>query len=149
MLRVLVFGGRKYGETKTPRPTPAEITLARREREALWAELNALLVVNGSLVVIEGEASGADTLGKEWAEARGQKVEPYHAMWHDISHPDALIRTTTSGRKYDARAGHRRNQRMLDEGKPNHALEAPGGAGTADMRRRCLKAGITPKRITT
>jgi hypothetical protein len=30
-------------------------------------------------------------------------------------------------------AGHIRNQRMIDEGKPDAAVAFPGGTGTADM----------------
>ena len=39
-------------------------------------------------------------------------------------------------------AGPARNQRMLDEGKPDAGIAFPGGPGTADMTRRLKEAGI-------
>ena len=41
------------------------------------------------------------------------------------------------------RAGPLRNQRMLDEGKPDLVVAFPGGGGTKDMVRRAVKAGVS------
>src|SRR5262249_62369122 len=38
--------------------------------------------------------------------------------------------------------GSKRNQQMLEEGKPDLVLAFPGGRGTADMVRRAQEAGI-------
>lgn len=54
-------------------------------------------------VVIEGEARGADTLARMWAESRGIPVERYPASWD----------------KYGKAAGAMRNLQMLVEGKPD------------------------------
>lgn len=62
--------------------------------------------------VVSGCAKGIDTLGVEWAEKCGIPVQPFPANWDDLSHPDALIKTTKWGQKYDARAGLRRNEVM-------------------------------------
>jgi len=76
-------------------------------------------------IVLSGCAPGADTLGTEWAEAKGiQVARP--ADWN------------THGRA----AGPIRNQQMLDEGKPELVVSFPGGRGTADMVRRVRAAGI-------
>jgi len=40
------------------------------------------------------------------------------------------------------KAGPLRNQRMLDEGKPDLVVAFPGGGGTKDMVRRAVKAGV-------
>jgi hypothetical protein len=40
------------------------------------------------------------------------------------------------------KAGPIRNQRMLDEGKPDLVIAFPGGRGTADMVRRAREAGV-------
>lgn len=53
--------------------------------------------------VIEGEAKGADSYARLWAESRGINVEAYPAEWH----------------KYRHAAGPIRNKQMLDEGKPD------------------------------
>ncbi len=76
--------------------------------------------------LIHGGASGADSLAGQWAESRGVPVDVFQADW----------------KKLGQIAGPVRNQRMLDEGKPNGVIAFPGGTGTADMCRRATAAGI-------
>jgi len=73
-----------------------------------------------------GWRTGADTLGQEWAEARGVPCDVFMANWAGL------------GRK----AGPIRNQEMLDQGRPNMVVAFPGGRGTADMVRRARGAGV-------
>jgi len=124
-IRVVVFGGRDY-----------------KNKRRLYEVLDILHWLFGFAVVIEGEAPGADTLARHWAEDRGLEVDPYPADWSDIERPGAVVRTNRHGRKYDAAAGGVRNQRMLDQGLPDLAVAFPGGSGTADMKRRVKGAGI-------
>lgn len=82
-------------------------------------------------MVIEGEAPGADTLAREWAEANGIQVEPYPADWT----------------RYGRDAGPIRNKQMLEQGRPTYAVafyDRPRAEsrGTADMVRRLERAGI-------
>lgn len=74
------------------------------------------------IVVIQGGARGADALAAAWARDRGVRCETYIADW-DREGPAA---------------GPRRNQRMLEGGRPELCLAFPGGSGTADMVTRCL-----------
>lgn len=76
-------------------------------------------------VLIHGAYRGADTLADEWAARNGIKREPYPADWN-----------------LGPAAGPQRNQRMIDEGKPDGVLAMPGQRGTADMIRRAASAGI-------
>lgn len=79
-------------------------------------------------VVIHGAAKGADEIADRLARARGLRVEAYPADW----------------RQHGKAAGPIRNQRMIDEGKPD-AVEAfvlPSSRGTWDMVRRAKKAGV-------
>lgn len=76
--------------------------------------------------IISGGASGADTLAYHWALDNGRGAWQYHADWK------------THGRA----AGPIRNQRMLDEGKPDLVVAFPGGRGTDDMVGRAKAAGI-------
>lgn len=108
-MRVLVFGGRDY-----------------EDRWMVDRVLDDVHNAVGISVVVEGEAPGADTLGKAWARKRGVDVDPYPADWDG------------EGRS----AGPKRNQRMLDEGRPELGVAFPGGRGTADMRRRLDAAGV-------
>lgn len=77
-------------------------------------------------VVIQGGATGADAMAKEWAALNSLPCREYKANW----------------RKYGKRAGPLRNQRMLDEGKPDLVIALPGGRGTADMIVRAQGFGV-------
>ncbi len=107
-MRVLVCGGRDY----------RNVSAVRHALEVLHAK-------RGIVLVIEGGATGADTLAREWAQRRGVEVMTFAADWQ-------------AGR----RAGPIRNQRMIDEGKPDGVIAFPGGRGTADMIRRAEAAGL-------
>lgn len=76
--------------------------------------------------VIHGNARGADLLADAWARSVGVPADAYQAEWS----------------KHGKFAGPLRNQRMLDEGRPDVVLAFPGGRGTADMVRRARAAGI-------
>jgi hypothetical protein len=79
----------------------------------------------GATSVIHGGARGADAEAGKLAWGRGLPVEVFHPDW-------------SKGRK----AGPMRNQRMIDEGKPDLVIAFPGGRGTADMIHRANVAGI-------
>jgi len=101
-VRVLVYGGRDFKATVFMHDT-----------------LDYYLGAIGSdnLVLIEGEAPGADRLAKWWAEDRVVEVEVYPADWE----------------RYGKKAGPIRNKQMRDEGKPDFGIAFPGGHGTAGM----------------
>ena len=77
-------------------------------------------------VIIHGAYSGADELAGKWALFNRVTELPFPADWGKL------------GRA----AGPIRNQRMLDEGKPDLVVAFPGNAGTADMIRRARAAGV-------
>lgn len=77
-------------------------------------------------VVIHGGATGADSHAGVFAQLRHAKVIVFRAAW----------------KKYGKKAGPLRNQRMIDEGKPDLVVAFSGGRGTADMVRRAQDAGI-------
>lgn len=94
-------------------------------------------------LVVQGGATGYDRLARDWAFRNGVPQKEYKADWANLNQPDAMIRTRKDGVKYDARAGSRRNQKMLDEEKPDLVVAFPGGFGTGDMVRRSLGGGFT------
>jgi hypothetical protein len=77
-------------------------------------------------VVITGDAKGADGLARLWCARTGTPLMVFPAHW-DF---------------YGKSAGPQRNDAMLTYGSPDEALAFPGGRGTADMTRRCLKAHV-------
>lgn len=80
-------------------------------------------------VVIHGAAAGADSMAAKWATIHDVDV---------VAFPVTKEEWTSLGRQ----AGPARNQRMLDEGKPDLVLAFPGGRGTADMVRRACREGV-------
>lgn len=110
-MRVLIYGGRDWVN-----------------RDTTWDFLDDLDRKNyfpEDMVVVNGGARGADSLGASWAATSGYGVETYPADWD----------------KHGKAAGHIRNQQMLDTGI-DMAIEFPGGRGTDDMRRRLNKAKV-------
>ena len=108
-MKVLVCGGRNY-----------------TNRERVEQELCALEIEHGMLTVIEGGATGADSLARSWAIGAGHALETCPADWE----------------KHGKAAGPIRNQKMLDVHKPDLVLAFAGGRGTADMVRRARVAGV-------
>lgn len=111
MYKILVCGGRNYYNYQKV----CEVL------NPIWDELDE------PVMLIEGGARGADTLGRMWAGTKQHIVtKTYYADWK------------THGKG----AGAIRNQKMLDEENPNLIVAFPGGSGTADMIKRAKKAGI-------
>lgn len=118
-MRIIVCGGRGFDD-----------------REAMYRDLDAFRAEHGISFLIEGgqvsrdtatlRKWGADFWAKCWRETRGVPGISVRPDW--ILHGRA--------------AGPIRNQRMIDEQRPDALLCAPGGRGTADMRRRALKANL-------
>lgn len=118
----------------------------------LFAEMDRIHADTPISLVIEGGQrkwskarrcyiGGADYWGKQWALARGIPVRTVKAYWDDLTHPGAVIKTASNGKKYDAMAGMRRNTAMLDF-EPGLVVAFEGGSGTADMCAKARKAGV-------
>jgi hypothetical protein len=82
--------------------------------------------------VVSGTANGADTLGENWAEANDVPVKPFPADWKNLKVKGAVIRQNKYG-KYNAAAGHLRNERMAKYGEALIALWDGVSRGTASM----------------
>lgn len=96
------------------------------DRALLFGVLDGIRRHHGELHIIEGAAFGADSLAAEWAIENDQPLEEFPADW----------------KARGPAAGPLRNQRMIDEGRPDMAVAFKGGRGTDDMVRRVNKAGI-------
>ena len=153
-MRILITGSRTWGIpqralapdvaiARAGREKAAEIialasVLAELREEAAWiADLG--VTPDTELVVVHGDAKGADTIAKRWARkhARDGVVEEAHpADWR----PTGV---------FDRRAGIKRNQKMVDLGADLVlAFSAePITPGTAHCVQAAQKAGITVRRI--
>jgi len=82
------------------------------------------------VVLIEGDARGADRLAGTLARARGWELEVYPVDWQ----------------RHGRSAGMRRNARMLRQGRPERVIactdDLAASRGTADMVRRAHSVGI-------
>lgn len=97
------------------------------DAETISMALHAVRTLRGPIAaLIHGDARGVDTIAGKWARENGIEEVPFPADW--IAHGNS--------------AGPIRNQKMIDEGKPDRVVAFPGGAGTADMVRRARKARI-------
>lgn len=88
------------------------------------------------LIIIEGGALGIDRCARYFAQNNGIAYKTMDADWDDLTHPDAVIKTNKFGKKYDALAGHRRNQEMAAEGDVLLLIWNGTSTGSSDMRRR-------------
>lgn len=119
-----------------------------RDRDLLRSVLDEELAsCDGLMVLIEGEAEGADLMSREWAEDHRVTVEPYPALWDATDDtPKERVRWRRDGTAYDVAAGPIRNQQMIDEGQPERAvafhLNLLISRGTKDMVTRLEKAAI-------
>ena len=127
-----ITGGRKYNDRAT--------AFALLDRIHAWWPVTRL---------VHGNASGADTIGKDWTASRGIPDDPYPALWDDISIPGAVIRRHPDGRPYNVMAGHQRNQRMVDVSGMDILAAFPGNTGTADMVRRATDVDMPVAFMTT
>lgn len=103
-----------------------------RNHESLFGVLDGLHSSKTLVAVIDGGARGADWLASSWALEHGVPSQTFRADWKHLGKA----------------AGPIRNQRMIDEGKPDLVIAFPGASGTADMVRRAHRAGIPVREIT-
>jgi hypothetical protein len=128
-MRVLVCGGRDFGEVPMGCPENARHSQEKRahaERSLLHATLATVMVDKGISAIIHGGARGADSEAGYWARRNLIPEIRFDADWKALGNA----------------AGPIRNQRMVDEGKPDLVIAFPGGTGTADMIRRAERTGI-------
>lgn len=109
-MRVIVTGGRDYGD-----------------KEVVQMALDCLHQACGHLTVIQGGATGADAIAREWANGLD-----------DVT----VVTVPANWRKHGKCAGPIRNTAMLDMCNPDLVVAFPGGRGTADMVRKARVAKL-------
>lgn len=105
---VLVCGGRKYAN-------------ANRVNEILTQLHERFNFTH----LVEGGATGADTLSRHWAKRNMVPVSTVRPDWG----------------LHGAKAGPLRNKKMLSDYKPVLVIAFPGGVGTANMVALADKVG--------
>lgn len=115
-LRLCVCGGRDYDNRDLVYQTLDKLL----KNVPPWKEL----------ILVHGDARGADSLAASWAKDRGISDEPHPADWN----------------KHSKGAGPIRNREMLKAGI-DFLVAFPGGNGTADMINICQNAGVRVMRV--
>ena len=113
-MRVLVCGGRDFNNYNL---------LSKTLHEVIYDGDHTYY---SDVTIISGNARGADKLGEQFARDNECKLEIFPADWD----------------KFGKGAGFIRNQKMIDEGKPDLVVAFPGGVGTKNMIERSVKAGV-------
>lgn len=85
--------------------------------------------------VVSGGAKGIDSLAEKYADDNGLEKTVFEALWNDLSHPDAVIKTNAWGKQYDNNAGFRRNQQIVDYCDAMIAIDN-GSSGTGDSIKK-------------
>lgn len=127
-MRLLVCGGRDFRDW----------IMVRTELRHIESERGPISCI------IQGECpTGADKWAKIYADMhRIPCPNDFEPDWDNLDVPNARPKYNRWGKLYNANAGPDRNQRMIDDGKPDLVVAFPGGNGTADMVRRAKAAGI-------
>jgi hypothetical protein len=97
-----------------------------RDQEHVWTTLSELNAKQPIGLLIHGAATGADRLAQAWALNRVIPDREFNANWPE----------------HGGAAGVIRNQRMIDEGRPDLVVAFPGGPGTADLVQRAKLHGV-------
>lgn len=106
---IIVCGGRDYNNVS-----------------AVYHALHIAHQKRGITLIIEGGATGADRLARQWAQENDVPIQTFEAEWE----------------KYGKAAGPKRNEQMLEEGNADGVIAFPGGRGTADMVSKAKAAGV-------
>lgn len=95
-------------------------------RENVYRILDEVMRQLGNIIIIHGDAHGADRLAGEWAKGNGVEVLVFPAKW-DV---------------YGGMAGMVRNREMLISGRPDFVIAFPGGKGTKNMIGVAKRANV-------
>lgn len=113
-----------------------------------YATLRQAIIMSGlwdehkkAIEVVSGKAKGVDTLGEEFASKAGLKVHDKPADWDNIKAPGAVVKTRYDGKKYNALAGHWRNEEMAQIADAALILWDGKSTGSLDMLHRMLALG--------
>jgi hypothetical protein len=107
------------------------------DKSAVWTALDKIWETDGDdLIIIQGGATGADYLAKQWAIDHQVPVYHFPARW----------------RKYGKKAGMRRNREMLERAEPDLVLGFPhptkDSIGTHAMMAIARRAGVLTIDVT-
>jgi len=78
--------------------------------------------IKENIEIISGHASGADTLGEDFANKWGLKLTKFPAEWDNLLVVSCVIKHNKFGQPYNALAGHNRNKEMAKYAKEDNGV---------------------------
>lgn len=102
-------------------------------------------IPKSDIIIVEGGALGADRVGRNYAIDRGLAFKTFDADWDNIDVIGAVVRVNRKGKKYNAKAGHDRNQEMAEAATHLIAFWDGKSTGTKDMITRAEIMGLKIK----
>ena len=110
--------------------------------DLLQAKVDQLLANKNKVEIVSGKSSGADKLGEDYATEKGYSIKEFPADWDNIDVEGAVVKYTSSGKPYNAIAGHMRNQNMSDYADALILFWDGKSKGSYDMLKRARKRGL-------
>lgn len=146
MIRVIICGPRDFNDYK----------YLEKECHRIFKQLAnegfiSHYIRKAEIEIINGCATGADTLGKKFAEGWNLGIKDFPAKWDDLSVIPCVIKYNKYNKPYNALAGRNRNEQMA-----KYASETPNGIciaiwretpGTKNMIELAEKYGLRVFRI--
>lgn len=99
------------------------------------------------IIIVEGEAPGADSLGKRYAVLKGFEVDAYPADWNDLNAFPCLVKLNKRGEPYNALAGIVRNEQMAKNADAAVVFWDGKSTGSKNMIDNAKKYGLELKVI--
>lgn len=125
MFKVIIAGSRKFDDYE----------LLKRSCDYY------LKNITDEICIVSGKAAGADTLGEKYAKERGYSIKEFPADWNNFDEP-SVIKINKYGKKYNALAGHNRNEKMAEYADGLIAYYTDGSKGTKNMIEKAEKHNL-------
>jgi len=87
-------------------------TRSFNDYEFLKQKCDYYLKNEDNIVIVSGKASGADSLGEQYAQEKKYKIKEFPADWSNLDLKPSIIRKRSDGTTYNAYAGIHRNEEM-------------------------------------
>lgn len=119
MLRIIIAGSRQFNDfqllERSVFATLFDLNKNNPELNILTIDKakRKFKINNENIEIISGMAKGADTLGVKFAEKYNLVLKKFPAKWDDLCAIPCKILENSHGR-YNALAGHNRNQKMAE-----------------------------------
>jgi hypothetical protein len=130
-MRVIIAGSRKFNN----------YSLLEKECNRIFHEISA----PRNLIIVSGKASGADTLGEQFAKQYNLEVKEFPADWHNLDAP-CFIKVDRNGKEYNSLAGFNRNEKMAEFAAEDNGVlicfRVNHSPGSGDMIARAKKHGL-------